>query len=371
MQLIDRYLFRELLGPTLLATAALTGVALLSESLSALDVMVDQRQSVLVFLKIIFLAMPQLIAMIVPVAVLVGTLVALNRLHTEQEIIICFSGGMSRWRVISPALQLAAAASLVCLVLTLWIQPLSYRALRQTLAGIRTDLAASMIQPGKFSHPAPGVTVFAQAMDDDGTIHNLFIDRDGGNGRDNMVMAREGRLLNRGGKPMLNMSHGANQEFSKAGALNFLSFDQYVLELKPLMGPDRPVIYKLSDRYPHELFYPDLSGTWERANLHKMLAEGHSRIAAALYSLAFMAMAVTAVIGGSFSRMGYGVRIAVVACAALVVRVAGFSVQAAAGSGPIWNLMQYLVPLGAAAAALGLLFAGRIRRPSIAAGASA
>jgi lipopolysaccharide export system permease protein len=371
MQLIDRYLFRELLGPILLATAALTGVALLSESLSALDVMVDQRQGVLVFLKIILLAMPQLIAMILPVAVLVGALVALNRLHTEQEIVICFAGGMSRWRVIAPAFQLAAAASLICLILTLWIQPLSYRAMRQTLAGVRADLAASMIQPGKFSHPAPGVTVFAQAMDDDGTIHNLFIDRDGGDGRDSTVMAREGRLMSRGGSPMLNMSHGANQEFSKSGALNFLSFDQYVLDLKPLMGPDRPIIYKLSDRYPHELFFPDLGGAWERANLRKMLAEGHSRFAAALYSLAFMAMAVTAVIGGSFSRMGYGARIAMVACAALLVRVAGFSVQAAAGAAPGWNLMQYLIPLGAAAAALALLFVGRRRRPPLAAGAPA
>ena len=49
MQLIDRYLFRELLGPTVVAAAALSGVALLSESLSALDVMVDQGQSVIVF----------------------------------------------------------------------------------------------------------------------------------------------------------------------------------------------------------------------------------------------------------------------------------------------------------------------------------
>ena len=359
MQLIDRYLFRELLGPTLVAAAALTGVALLSESLSALDVLVDQRQNVLVFLKIILLAMPQLIAMILPVAVLVGALVSLNRLHTEQEIVICFAGGMSRWRVIAPALQLAAAVSVICLVLTLWIQPLCYRALRETLQGVRADLAATMIQPGKFSHPAPGVTVFAQSMDDDGTIHNLFIDHDNGNGRDTTVMAREGRLQRRAGVPMINLRHGANQEFSKAGALNFLSFDQYVLDLKPLMPPDRPVIYKLSDRYPHELFFPDLGGAWERDNVGKMLAEGHSRIAAALYSVAFMTMALTAVIGGSFSRLGYGARIAAVAFAALVTRVAGFSAQAAAGASPALNLMQYLIPLGATAIALTLLFGRR------------
>ena len=37
MRLIDRYLLRQMLGPTLLATGALTGVALLSQSLAGLD----------------------------------------------------------------------------------------------------------------------------------------------------------------------------------------------------------------------------------------------------------------------------------------------------------------------------------------------
>jgi lipopolysaccharide export system permease protein len=362
MQLIDRYLFRELLGPTLLATAALSGVALLSESLSALDVMVEQRQSLLVFVKIILLAMPQLIAMILPIAVLVGALVALNRLHTEQEIVICFTGGMSRWRVSASALQLASVFGLICLVLTLWVQPLCYRALRETLQAVRADIAGTMIRPGKFSHPAPGVTVFAQAVDDDGAIRNLFIDRESKSGRDSTITAREGRLKDRAGAPMLLMRHGANQEFSKAGALNFLSFDQYVFDLRPLMAPDRPVIYKLSDRYLHELFFPDLRGAWERANAAKMLAEGHSRLAAPLYNIAFMAMALTAVIGGSFSRLGYGARIAGVAFSALVIRVAGFGAQAAAGATPALNLVQYLVPVGATAIALALLFARRAPR---------
>ncbi len=368
MQLIDRYLFRELLGPTALATAALSGVAVLSESLSSLDVIVDQRQSVFVFLKIILLAMPQLEVMILPVAVLVGALVALNRLHTEQEIVICFAGGMSRWRVIAPALTLASLAAVICLVLTLWIQPLCYRELRRTLLDVRTDIAATMIRPGKFSHPASGVTVFAQAMDDDGTIHNLFIDHALNNGRDSTVMAREGRLEKRAGAPMLVMRHGANQEFSKAGILNYLSFDQYVLDLRPLMPLDRPMIYKLSDRYPHELFFPDLHGAWERANVGKLLAEGHARIADPLYNLAFMALALAGVIGGSFSRMGYGQRISAVAGAAVVTRVLGLVIEAASGANPALNALQYAIPLGVTFAALAALFARRerTRRPLLA-----
>ena len=77
MPLIERYIFKQLLGPTILAVMALGAVAVLSQSLSALDILVDQRQSPLIFAKITLLAMPMLISMILPVAVLVAALVAL------------------------------------------------------------------------------------------------------------------------------------------------------------------------------------------------------------------------------------------------------------------------------------------------------
>ncbi len=361
MRLIDRYLFIQLLWPTVLAVAALSGLAILSESLSALDILVDQRQSALIFIKIILLAMPQLIAMIMPVAVLLSAVVAMNRLHVEQEIVICFSTGMSRWRVVAPAFQLAGGVSLLCLVLTLWIQPLCYRALRETLESVRADLVATMIRPGHFSHPAPGVTVYAQSVDDDGVIHNLFVDHDNGRGRENTITAREGRIEKRGGSPMLVMRKGANQEFSPTGALNYLSFDEYVLDLKPLISLDKPVEYKLSDRYLHELFFPDMRGAWERENRDKMLAEGHSRIATPLYNLAFMALALAAVIGGAFSRLGYGARIAAVAAVALVSRILGFAVQEAAGGAPALNAVQYMVPIATLAIAMTVVLGARVR----------
>jgi lipopolysaccharide export system permease protein len=72
MRLIDRYLLRQLLGPVVLATLALTAVALLSQSLAGLDLIVNQRQSALVFLKVTLLYMPQLINLILPVAVFVA-----------------------------------------------------------------------------------------------------------------------------------------------------------------------------------------------------------------------------------------------------------------------------------------------------------
>ena len=363
MRLIERYLFRQLLGPALLASAALSGVAILTQTLSGLDILVNDRQSPLVFAQITLLAMPQLVVMILPVAVLVAALVALNRLHTEQEIVICFAGGMSRWRVASPALRLAILVALASLVLSLWIQPLSYRVMRVILQDVRSDLAATLVKPGQFTHPAPGLTVYAQSVDDDGLIHNLFIDQNNGKGHDVTVTAQEGRFETRGAFPILMMRHGANQEFARTGVLNSLAFDEYAFDLRTLMPSRQGVRYKLSDRYLPELFFPDLRLPWEQANRKKLLAEGHARLAGALYNIAFMAMALAGVLGGSFSRLGYGQRIAATAIGAVLLRTLGFAAQAAAGGTPAFNVLQYLLPLGAAGLSAVILFAP-LRRPA-------
>ena len=356
MSLIERYLFKQLLGPTLLATLALVAVALLSQSLGTLDIMVEQRQSAMVFAKITFLALPQLLNMILPIAIFVASLVALNRLHTEQEIVVCFAGGMSRWRVIAPAIKLASLAMLVTLVVNLWVQPYCYRTMRDELFAVRTDLAASLVRAGEFSQPSSDLTVYAQSIDQQGIMRNMFLNQEKAEGGSTTFFARQGKIAKRNGEPILIMRQGSNQELSSEGVLNFLKFDEYIFNLAPFMNNYELVHYKISDRYMHELMFPDLQQEWEQRNQVKMIAEFHSRLSSPLYNLAFMAMALNAVIGGAFSRLGYGRRIAMIAGVAAFVRILGFAVQAACDDNAALNVLQYAVPLIATWWALAKLF---------------
>jgi lipopolysaccharide export system permease protein len=345
MRLIQRYLFRQLLGHTLVATAALTGVAVLTASLSVLDILVNDRQSPVIFAEVTLLATPQIIAMILPLAVCVAGLIGLNRLHTEQEIVICFAGGMSRWRVAAPAIRLAGFVAVVNLVINLWVQPFCYREMRTILMAVRADIATTLIRPGEFTHPSPGLTVFAQTMDQTGDIKNLFLDKASANGASTTYMAAQGRFAKRNGDPVLVLHGGSIQQFSKTGVLDVLSFDENVLPLKPFLAIEGEVLYHPTDRYLHELFFPDLRRAWERVNYKKLLSEGNGRLASPLYNLAFMSLALAAVLGGAFSRLGYGARIAVAGGAGLAVRVLGFIAGAAADGNVALNLLQYTPPL--------------------------
>jgi lipopolysaccharide export system permease protein len=360
MRLIDRYLLRQLVGPVALATLALTAVALLSQSLAGLDLIVNQRQSALVFLKITLLYMPQLINLVLPIAVFVAALVALNRLHTEQEIVVCFAGGMSRWRVISPAMRLAATIAFLALLMNLFVQPAAFRTLRQELFQVRTDLAATLVREGEFTHPAPGLTVYAQNVDSAGNLVNLFIHQVRPDGSDTTYSAERGHIAHSQGRPVLILQNGSNQELSSHGVLNYLTFRSYTFDLTPLSSSDELIHYKPSDRWLHELFFPDLQQDWERRNRLELLAEGHARLASPLYNIAFMAMALAAIIGGGFSRLGYGRRIAIMAALAALTRLAGFQFQAAAEDNAWLNIGQYAMPLLATWLALAEIFRRRV-----------
>lgn len=365
MRLIERYLFRQLLGPTLLAVAALGAVAFLSQSLSNLDVIVDQRQSALIFIKLTLLATPQLLNMIMPIAVFVAALAVLNRMQTDQELVVVFAGGMSRWRVVSPAVRLALGAVLVGLLMNLWIQPLTYRAIRTITYQARSDLASTLVRAGEFSQPSGGLTVYAKSIDHDGLIHDLFIHEEGdaktpgADPNPTTYNAHEGRIVQKGGQPVLVMRQASRQSLSSAGVLEYLSFDEYTFPLAPFLKTDGKIRYKQSDRFMHELFSPDLRQEWEQKNRLKMLAEGHARLSTPLYNLTFMMMALAAVLGGSFSRLGYGGRIAMVGAAAALVRIVGFGVQAACDDDAWLNILQYAVPLVGAAWGFWAIFRRR------------
>jgi lipopolysaccharide export system permease protein len=297
--------------------------------------------------------------MVLPIAVFVAALVALNRLHTEQEIVVCFSGGMSRWRVISPAMRLAAGVALLMLILNLWVQPAAYREMRRELFQVKADLAATLVREGEFAQPAPGLTVYAQSVDSAGNLENLFIHQVKSDGSDTTYSAEKGRIARSQGRPVLVLTNGSNQQLSSRGVLNYLTFRSYTFDLSPLANTEELIHYKPSDRYMHELFFPDLQQDWERRNRLSMLSEGHSRLATPLYNIAFMALALWAILGGGFSRLGYGRRIAAMGATAAVIRILGFQVEAASEDSAWLNILQYAVPLGATWFAL----AGIFRKP--------
>lgn len=353
--LIQRYLFRQISTRVVAACAALAGIGVLSQSLEQLEVIVERGQSVWIMIKLTLLAVPQLLAVILPFGLFVGALIALTRLQREQELTAAFAGGMTRWAVIAPALRLAGIVALLALFINLFAQPWAQREGRAQTFAIRTDLAALLVQEGQFVQGPEGLTVYVQQIEQNGLLKNLFIYHDD-DGKIATWDAAEGRFGQVNGMPVLTLRDGSWQQYSSSGVLNYFSFDRNVFDLSPFTATTERVRYKPSDLYLTQLLQPTPALLETAGSRGELLAEAHSRIASPLYVLVAMAMAMAAIMGGSFSRTGYSARIARASAAFLVVRIIGFALVAASAWNGWLNVLQYVVPVAATAVALRLLF---------------
>lgn len=355
MTLIQGYLFRQIARPVIGACAALAGIGILSQSLDQLEIIVERGQSVWVMVKLTLLAVPQLLAVIIPIGLFVGALIALTRLQREQELTAIFASGVTRWSAIRPAVRLAALAALATLAITTVVQPWSQRQARAEAFAVRTDLAALLVEEGRFVQGPQGLTVYVQQIEQNGLLKNVFIYQTEGD-RVTTWDAAEARFSRIDGEPVVTLINGSWQRYSSRGVLEYLSFGRQDVPLGQYAEVTDTIRYKPADLYLPQLFDPSPRDLERVGGAGELMAEGHSRLSAPLYALMAMAMALAAIMGGQFSRTGYSFRIAKAAAAFLVVRIVGYGVVAASAWNGWLNIFQYLLPLAAAAIALRLLF---------------
>ena len=100
---IGRYIFRTTFGAFLLVLVSLTTVIWITQALRDIDLMTSQGQTILVFIGITSLVIPQLVLIIAPIALMIAAAHVLNKLATDSEIIVMNAAGMPPWRLFSRA----------------------------------------------------------------------------------------------------------------------------------------------------------------------------------------------------------------------------------------------------------------------------
>ena len=264
MKRFQRYLFENVLKTMLTIVGGLVLIALLTQGLTQIDLIVEDRQSALTFLYVSALAAPQMVSLLMPLALFVAAVSALNRAHRDSEIVVAQASGMSRWDIASPILRLAVLGAILHLIINLWIQPTSYREMRETVSNAKSDLAASLIRPGEFNTAVDGLTVYVGESLGGGELRTLLIsDTRDPNGAATYI-ARTGALTKVDDVPAIVMRNGRVQQVDTSGTLSDLTFDQYVFEMSAFVKDDTNFVLKASDRYLPELFRPDMTNYYDK-----------------------------------------------------------------------------------------------------------
>ncbi len=143
--IMDGYLVAELGGPFLFGLSAFTLIFVATQIIAIGRLVSEEHAPLWAAVELFLLSMPQYLLLVIPMAMLLGTLLAMQRLSGESEITALLAGGISLARIVAPLLLVGFVVSLVALALQELVVPLA------------NDKAA-YVQQAVIEHLSPGAS---------------------------------------------------------------------------------------------------------------------------------------------------------------------------------------------------------------------
>lgn len=346
MRGVSLYIIRQIAWPLLFATLTLTGVIWLTQSLRFIDRIVNNNLAFADFFHLTILVLPNIVAIILPVAAFCATLYAFHRLASDSEMIVLSSAGFSRLSLARPALYLSLLVMVAMYAILLYLMPLGARTLRAMQYEFRNDLASMAILEGVFNTPTANLTVYVRERDINGDMVGVLVHDTRKPEQPVTMMAERATLLRTPQGPRLHMVNGNRQQIDAGRqSLSLLYFDNYSLDLDIYAQKEGQGWAEPSERYLGQLFWPDKTSADDMANYSKLVVEGHRRLVTPLYAPALIMIAVASVLGGQFSRRGQGRRLVIGAAAAILLQVLSLGVTHLATKTAELIPLMYLTPI--------------------------
>ena len=197
--IIDRYVLREITPPTLLGLLLFTFILLLQQITILTGALISKSAPPATIVRVFVYLLPSMLSVTVPMAFLLGVLLAFGRLAADSEIVALRATGVSPSRLLRPVV----AGSLVTGALTFWIMavalPAANQAYREIMFSLVLSRARTSVKPRVFTDDLlrdRTMTLYVSDIPSDtGEWKDVFIHdaRDPRNPR--VILARTGHLV--------------------------------------------------------------------------------------------------------------------------------------------------------------------------------
>lgn len=194
--IVHRYIFREILVPFAFGLSVFTFVLLIARLLKLIELVVNRGVPAGSILRLFAYIMPAFLEVTVPMAMLLGILVAFGRLSADSEIVALRSSGLSLYQLVLPVAIVVLLSTALTAALSVYARPWGNRSLKSALFDIARTRATAGIRPQVFNEDFPGLVIYTEAVDaaNDRLSHVLISDEREGQQR-NRIFAREATML--------------------------------------------------------------------------------------------------------------------------------------------------------------------------------
>lgn len=196
MRIVDRYILRELFVPFVLGLAIFTSILLIVRILKLVELVVNRGVPLLQILKLFSYILPAFLEVTVPMALLLGILVAFGRLSADSEIVALRATGVSLYRLTLPVGVFALVVSVLTFGLSAYARPWGNSLLRSGLYDMVKARASTGIKAKVFNDEFSGLVLYVDRIEPPGNdLFDILISDTRDPKLQNTVYARSGTII--------------------------------------------------------------------------------------------------------------------------------------------------------------------------------
>jgi lipopolysaccharide export system permease protein len=362
---IERNIFARGLFAMLMVSCALVGVVWVVKAFQGLDIIASKGQSVLLFLYVTSLAIPILLAAVLPIGLLIATIYTINSLNNDSELVIINASGASPWTVYKPFILLATLTAIFVGLISFLVGPSTLRDLRTQKAAISADVISVVARAGQFSKISKNITFHIANRAPGGTLEGIVVKDEREKDVSFLYFARRGSIVKNNGEAYLILENGEiHRKDLEKGNVSIINFNSYAFDLSSFTGSATKFNFRPSEMTMWELFNPDPNNYFYQKTPGKFTAELHERFSSVLYPFMFVMIVLSFAGQARSTRQTYGHAILTAALISCGLRALGFSMHSLSKSSSIGIIMVYIIPLsGIFFASLSLISDKQLRLP--------
>ena len=355
MRTLDRYIIREIIPPFVIALLVFTFILIIPFIIDLAEAMIAKGVPWTKILWLILTLVPMSLALTIPMALLIGILVAFGRLSSDREVVVMMACGISPYRLLRPVLVFA----LLCWALDSWVllkaMPDGNQKSREITQEIAMDRAEGEVRPRVFFEDFPGIVLYVRQVPLNGGGWEDVLAADTSNPSQPIIfLARRGRMVvDRQAKTIQMVLEDGTRHTTKLDdptSYQIVRFDSTIVSLNPesvfpLVGPPRG---------ERELYVSDLKARvaeLEAAGLppHNAIMEIHKKFSIPIACFVFAVLGVA--LGASHRKDGKMASFVLGTAVIFVYYVIMFTAQALTKGGWVAAWLSMWLPnifLGAA-----------------------
>jgi LPS export ABC transporter permease LptG/LPS export ABC transporter permease LptF len=195
LRTLDRYIFREVLVPFILALLVFTFLLQIAPLGAVAEKLIAKGVSGRTVAWAMINLIPQAMGITIPMAFLLGLLVAFGRLSDDREWVAMQACGVSVFRLLRPAFALGVLATAATAYVMIWAVPNGNQAYREIAYNEIAARAEGEVKPRVFFDYFPNMVLYARdLLPASSGWTDVFVADTGQRGQPVVYLARHGRL---------------------------------------------------------------------------------------------------------------------------------------------------------------------------------